>query len=119
DVVAFPPVHDGFRAPLGPRAEALGFVIEGTSRVYFAGDTDPFPAMATLRGTTDVALLPVWDCGPYLGPAHLAPRRPTAAPRTAPDEAPGPADHPARRRGAGGSATGAAPGADARAAPAA
>src|SRR2546430_51521 len=81
DVVAFPAVHDGFRAPLGPRAEALGFVIEGTSRVYFAGDTDLFPEMATLRGTTDVALLPVWGWGPYLGPGHLDPRRATEAAR--------------------------------------
>src|SRR3954453_14291915 len=42
-VRAFPALHDGGRPPLGPRARALGFVIEGSSAVYFAGDTDIFP----------------------------------------------------------------------------
>jgi L-ascorbate metabolism protein UlaG (beta-lactamase superfamily) len=74
-VMPFPALHDGFRAPLGPRAAALGYVIEGTSTVYFAGDTDLFPEMAGLHGTLDAALLPVWGWGPYLGPGHLDPRR--------------------------------------------
>ena len=32
--------HSGQRPPLGPTAQALGYVIEGEQRVYFAGDTD-------------------------------------------------------------------------------
>jgi len=78
---AFPALHDGFRAPLGPRAEALGYVIEGSSRVYFAGDTDLFPEMARLHGTLDAALLPVWGWGPNLGPGHLDPERAAEAAR--------------------------------------
>ena len=74
-VLAFPALHDGYRPPLGPRAAALGFVIEGPSSVYFAGDTDVFPGMTRLNGTVDAALLPVWGWGPYLGPGHLDPRR--------------------------------------------
>jgi L-ascorbate metabolism protein UlaG (beta-lactamase superfamily) len=74
-VVPFPAVHDGFRAPLGPRAAALGYVLEGSSSVYFAGDTDLFPGMSQLRGGIDAALLPVWGWGPYLGPGHMDPRR--------------------------------------------
>src|SRR2546421_6923334 len=81
EVVAFPAVHDGFRAPLGPRADALGYLIQGTSRIYFAGDTDLFPEMVTLAGLTDAALLPVWGCGPYLGAGHMDPGRAAQAAR--------------------------------------
>ena len=38
--------HDGRRLPLGPAAPALGYVVEGEHTVYFAGDTDLFPAMS-------------------------------------------------------------------------
>jgi L-ascorbate metabolism protein UlaG (beta-lactamase superfamily) len=67
--------HDGRRRPFGPAAEALGYRIAGSSRVYFAGDTDLFATMAALAGTVDVALLPVWGWGPRLGSGHLDPRR--------------------------------------------
>jgi L-ascorbate metabolism protein UlaG (beta-lactamase superfamily) len=75
DILTFPARHDGYRPPLGPYAPAVGFVIEGTSRVYFAGDTDIFPEMELLAGRLDVALLPVWGWGPYLGAGHLDPGR--------------------------------------------
>ena len=73
-VLPFPALHDGNRPPLGPRAAALGFVIAGSSTVYFAGDTDLFPEMERLRGETDAALLPVWGWGPS-GPRPHEPRR--------------------------------------------
>jgi L-ascorbate metabolism protein UlaG (beta-lactamase superfamily) len=73
-VVATPARHEGFRPPFGPRAECLGYVVEGDERIYFAGDTDLFPEMEHL-GPIDVALLPVWGWGPTLGPGHLDPRR--------------------------------------------
>ncbi|WP_328301666.1 MBL fold metallo-hydrolase [Streptomyces sp. NBC_00435] len=64
--------HDGRRLPVGPqRAPALGYVIEGSARTYFAGDTGLFDAMAGEVGPVDVALLPVGGWGPYLGPGHL------------------------------------------------
>ena len=75
EILTFPARHDGYRPPLGPYAQAVGYVIEGTSRVYFAGDTDIFPDMELLAGRLDVALLPVWGWGPYLGPGHLDPGR--------------------------------------------
>ena len=71
-VVATPARHFGFRAPFGPLGGCLGFVVEGSARVYFAGDTDLFPAMAAL-GPVDVALLPVAGWGPVLGPGHMDP----------------------------------------------
>jgi L-ascorbate metabolism protein UlaG (beta-lactamase superfamily) len=76
-VLAVPAKHDGFRPPIGPRAAALGYLAAGHNGpgIYFAGDTDLFPAMAELQGSVDVALLPVWGWGPYLGPGHLTPRR--------------------------------------------
>jgi L-ascorbate metabolism protein UlaG (beta-lactamase superfamily) len=55
---------------------AIGFLIEGTSRLYFAGDTDLFLGMRELgEGSIDVAFLPVWGWGPALGAGHLDPRR--------------------------------------------
>ena len=67
--------HDGRRRPFGPAAEALGYRIAGSSRLYFAGDTDLCAEMDDLAGTVDVALLPVWGWGPRLGAGHLDPRR--------------------------------------------
>ena len=71
-VAATPARHVGFRPPFGPRGGCLGFVVEGSIRVYFAGDTDLFPQMAAL-GPIDVALLPVAGWGPVLGPGHMDP----------------------------------------------
>lgn len=56
-------------------AEPVGFLVEGTQRLYFAGDTDFFDGMAELGEGLDVALLPVWGWGPTLGPGHLDPER--------------------------------------------
>jgi L-ascorbate metabolism protein UlaG (beta-lactamase superfamily) len=69
-VRATPAHHGGFRVPFGPSGGCLGFVADGTQRVYFAGDTDLFPEMADLR-PIDVALVPVAGWGPLLGPGHL------------------------------------------------
>ncbi|MEU5701333.1 MBL fold metallo-hydrolase [Streptomyces aurantiacus] len=64
--------HDGRRLPVGPRrAPALGYVIEGEARTYFAGDTGLFETMAEEVGPVDVALLPVGGWGPHLGEEHL------------------------------------------------
>ncbi|MGQ4511453.1 MBL fold metallo-hydrolase [Streptomyces sp. DW26H14] len=71
-----PARHDGRRLPVGPRrSPALGYVISGESRTYFAGDTGLFEGMAEAVGTVDTALLPVGGWGPNLGPEHLDPRR--------------------------------------------
>jgi L-ascorbate metabolism protein UlaG (beta-lactamase superfamily) len=53
--------------------DALGFLLDGPSRVYFAGDTDLFDEMAQLAGRVDVALLPIAGWGPRLPPGHLGP----------------------------------------------
>ena len=52
---------------------AVGFFIEGSARVYFAGDTDIFDGMRGLAERIDVALLPVWGWGPDVGQGHLDP----------------------------------------------
>jgi L-ascorbate metabolism protein UlaG (beta-lactamase superfamily) len=68
--------HDGRRLPVGAPAPAIGFEITSPQRrVYFAGDTDLFDAMAELAGDLDVALLPVAGWGPTVGPGHLDPQR--------------------------------------------
>jgi L-ascorbate metabolism protein UlaG (beta-lactamase superfamily) len=67
--------HDGRRHPFGRSVPALGYILEGPVRVYFAGDTDLFPNMSTLAGRVDVALLPIWGWGPRVGTGHLDPGR--------------------------------------------
>jgi L-ascorbate metabolism protein UlaG (beta-lactamase superfamily) len=67
--------HDGRRRPLGARGPALGYLISGSERVYFAGDTDLFEGMASIGQDLEVALLPVWGWGPTLGSGHLDPTR--------------------------------------------
>lgn len=74
-VEVVPAKHHGSRGPFGPRAAAIGFVVRGSSSVYFPGDTDVFPEMARLAGTLDVALLPVWGWGPTIGTGHMDPGR--------------------------------------------
>jgi L-ascorbate metabolism protein UlaG (beta-lactamase superfamily) len=91
--------HDGYRQPFGPRAAAVGYLVESEpaqgeprapvpgpaaagARVYFAGDTDLFDGMADLGARDlDVALIPVWGWGPNLGPGHLDPRSAAEATR--------------------------------------
>ncbi|MFD7334806.1 MBL fold metallo-hydrolase [Streptomyces violascens] len=71
-VRAVPARHDGRRLPMGPhRSPALGYVVEGGARTYFAGDTGLFDGMADAVGPVDVALLPVGGWGPRLGLGHL------------------------------------------------
>jgi len=65
--------HDGGRAPLGARGSALGFVLAGSQRLYFAGDTDLFDGMEELGEGLDLALVPIWGWGPSLGSGHLDP----------------------------------------------
>jgi L-ascorbate metabolism protein UlaG (beta-lactamase superfamily) len=72
-IAATPAAHEVRRGLGGPLVPALGFVLEGPARIYFAGDTDLFGEMATLA-PLDVALLPVWGWGTSLGPGHLDPR---------------------------------------------
>ncbi|HEY8818099.1 MAG TPA: MBL fold metallo-hydrolase [Candidatus Limnocylindrales bacterium] len=72
---AVPARHNGRRLPFGPSAPALGFVIGGEHTIYFAGDTDIFPAMADLAPGLDLAFVPVGGWGPTLGGGHMDPVR--------------------------------------------
>ena len=78
-VTADPAVHDGRRWPRGPAPTPIGFLIRGSRSIYFAGDTDLFDGMADLRGSVDVALIPIWGWGRGVGPGHLDPERAAAA----------------------------------------
>ena len=74
-VRAVPARHGGFRPPRGPRAEAVGYLLEGSRSVYFAGDTGLFDAMHQVSPDgLDLALLPVSGWGLTLPLAtHLDP----------------------------------------------
>jgi L-ascorbate metabolism protein UlaG (beta-lactamase superfamily) len=66
--------HGGRSTPGRPTG-AIGFALLGSGRVFFAGDTDLFDGMAGLVPELDVALLPIWGWGPWIGPGHLDPER--------------------------------------------
>ena len=70
-ITAVPARH--LRWPFEARARAVGYLVEGQSSLYFAGDTGFYPAMADLAGRADVALLPIGRWGPHPGPGHLDP----------------------------------------------
>jgi L-ascorbate metabolism protein UlaG (beta-lactamase superfamily) len=74
-VRSVPARHGGFRPPRGPWAEAVGYLLEGSRSVYFAGDTGLFDGLHQLApGGLDVALLPVAGWGLTLPLAtHLDP----------------------------------------------
>lgn len=70
-----PAVHAGRNLPWRPKVEPMGFLIEGTHKIYFAGDTDIFPEMSNIGKKLDLAFLPVWGWGPNLGRGHMDPHR--------------------------------------------
>ena len=63
--------HDADRGPFGVRAPSLGFLVSGSKRVYFAGDTDVFDGMSLLAPQLDMALLPVAGWGPTVPAGHM------------------------------------------------
>jgi L-ascorbate metabolism protein UlaG (beta-lactamase superfamily) len=67
--------HGGRRGLFGVQAAAVGYLVTGSARVYFAGDTDVFEGMSSLSQGLDVALLPVAGWGSRLPAGHLDPRR--------------------------------------------
>jgi L-ascorbate metabolism protein UlaG (beta-lactamase superfamily) len=74
-IVGTPAHHDGRRWRRGEDTGAVGFLVEAGRCIYFAGDTDLFPEMATLAGLVDAALLPVAGWGSSVGPGHMDPER--------------------------------------------
>ena len=67
-------VHQARRI-LGRIVPAIGYLVSGSSRAYFAGDTDVFDGMEDLSPDLDVALLPVAGWGPRVPEGHLDPAR--------------------------------------------
>jgi L-ascorbate metabolism protein UlaG (beta-lactamase superfamily) len=65
--------HESSRGPLSRRSASLGYVVQGSTTVYFAGDTDLFDGMGEI-GPVDVAILPVSGWGARLPAGHLDPR---------------------------------------------
>lgn len=74
-VTATPAIHGGRNLPWTPIVEPMGYLIEGTHEIYFAGDTDIFPEMSAIGKKLDLAFLPVWGWGPSLGEGHMDPLR--------------------------------------------
>ena len=67
--------HDGRRHPGSPhRGPALGYLVAGSHRCWFPGDTGPHLAYEEVA-EVDVALLPVGGWGPTLGQDHLNARQ--------------------------------------------
>lgn len=77
-----PAVHGHRPMPHRPNA-AVGFLVVAPGcRVWFAGDTEPFPAMRDLPelagGPVDLALVPVGGWGPRLSGGHMDPAQAAA-----------------------------------------
>ncbi len=74
--------HDTHRGPHTRRtATPVGYVLRDPHMsVYFAGDTDLFPEMASI-GPVDAALLPIGGWGPTTPPGHLNPESAAEAAR--------------------------------------
>ena len=63
--------HDGRRLPGSPhRGPALGYLVDGTRRCWYPGDTGPNIALDEVANV-DIALMPVGGWGPTLGQGHL------------------------------------------------
>ncbi|GAA3150650.1 L-ascorbate metabolism protein UlaG (beta-lactamase superfamily) [Kribbella aluminosa] len=74
--------HDGRRLPWSSyAAPAVGYRIDSSPSVWFAGDTDLYDGLAAEAGPVDLALVPVGGWGPSLGPGHLDPVRAAEAVR--------------------------------------
>jgi L-ascorbate metabolism protein UlaG (beta-lactamase superfamily) len=71
---ATPAEHQGYRLLLRS-APSLGFLVSGSRRIYFAGDTDLFEEMSALAGSLDAVLLPVAGWGSKVDRGHLDPLR--------------------------------------------
>jgi L-ascorbate metabolism protein UlaG (beta-lactamase superfamily) len=66
--------HRGFGPPMGGTERSIGFLIQGSTGIYFAGDTAFFEGMSELAIGLDLALMPVWGWGPMLRSSeHLDP----------------------------------------------
>ena len=76
EVTATVAIHDGRRHKIGPRVDAVGYLLGAANHsVYFAGDTDLFASMDELADDLDAALLPIGGWGSRVGPGHLDPGR--------------------------------------------
>ncbi len=73
-VTATPAAHGRLPRTFKPPTP-VGYLVESTASIYFAGDTDLFSEMEEISDELDVALLPIWGWGPRLGAGHLDPRR--------------------------------------------
>jgi L-ascorbate metabolism protein UlaG (beta-lactamase superfamily) len=80
DVMAVHAKHTKRRWVLTPATEPLGFIVQGSTTVYFAGDTALFDGMDDLHDRIDVALLPIetWGVRPPEG-RHMSPRSAASA----------------------------------------
>jgi L-ascorbate metabolism protein UlaG (beta-lactamase superfamily) len=81
EVSAVAAAHDGRRHPFSLARQTLAYLVDGTERAFFAGDTDLFDAMRELAGHSDVALLPIWGWGGRVGRGHMDPARAAQAVR--------------------------------------
>jgi L-ascorbate metabolism protein UlaG (beta-lactamase superfamily) len=82
EITAITAHHDVRRLPWSSyTAQPLGYRVDGSSSVWFAGDTDLYEDLAAETGAIDLALVPVGGWGPSLGPGHLDPIRAAEAVR--------------------------------------
>ena len=75
EIAAVHAKHTRRRWVVSPATDPLGFIIHGSSTVYFAGDTAFFDGMENLHERIDIALLPIETWGARVPEhRHLSPR---------------------------------------------
>ena len=76
EIVGTEAKHRGTRHPLAARTPSLGFVVSGSSSIYFAGDTGFFSGIAEIwPERLDLAMLPIAGIGPLMPEfKHMSPR---------------------------------------------
>jgi L-ascorbate metabolism protein UlaG (beta-lactamase superfamily) len=76
EIHATPSLHEsGFYWPMWFPKNVFSYMFVGPQTVHFIGDTALFDGMRELREEfdIDVAMVPVWGCGPYLRGDHMTP----------------------------------------------
>lgn len=75
EISVLPTDHGRALSVLRPTETCLSYLMQNHQSVYFAGDTDLFEEMHSVGQAfdLDMALLPVWGYGHYVGTGHLTP----------------------------------------------
>jgi L-ascorbate metabolism protein UlaG (beta-lactamase superfamily) len=68
-------IHIAGRPLVSVATTCLSYLIEGTRKIHFFGDTEFFSEMKDIAPDLDVSLVPIAGWGPSLGDGHMDPKQ--------------------------------------------